>query len=76
MKKNCYIKLTVTIQKDQEDNCWLSRCVELGTSTFGDTIEEAEEAIVEAIELHIEGLIKQGELIRFFKENNIHLFDK
>jgi len=58
------------------DDCWLVRCVELGTSTFGDTIDEAEEAIIEAMELQIEGLIEEGELFRFFSENNIPLSEE
>jgi predicted RNase H-like HicB family nuclease len=76
MAKNCYVKLTVIIQKDTADDLWLARCVELGTSTFGDTIDEAEDAIIEAIDLHIEGLVEEGELFRFFSENNIPLFEE
>ena len=54
-----YVLLTARLQN--EDDVWTARCLELGTSTFGDTLEEAEEAISEAIEWHLDVLGKHGE---------------
>ena len=76
MNKGYYVKLTIIMQKDETENCWLAKCKELGTSTFGDTFEEAQEAIMEAIHLHIEGLIEVGELERFFKDHKIKTISK
>ena len=71
---NSYIVLTVAFR--QEEDVWTVECHELGTATFGDTFEEAEQNITEAIELHLNTLEKVGERERFFKENNIKILKK
>lgn len=63
--------VVLTIEYHREDGQWLARCLELGTSTFGDTFEEAEQAIREAILLHLNTLEDVGERQRFFREHNI-----
>ncbi len=67
-----YILLTVRFER--EDNRWTAECLELGTASFGDTHEEAEETITEAIQLHLDGLEEHGERERFFRENNIAVY--
>lgn len=69
-----YIVLTVAFR--QEEGVWTAECHELGTATFGDTFEEAEQNISEAIELHLNTLEKVGERERFFRENNIKILKK
>ena len=67
-----YVLLTVRLQN--EDDVWTAKCLELGTSTFGDTLEEAEDAISEAIEWHLDALGKHGERERFFSEHGITVY--
>ncbi len=64
----------LTIEYRQEQDRVLARCRELSTSTFGDTFEEAQEAILEAIVLHVNTLEDVGERERFFKEHNIKFY--
>jgi predicted RNase H-like HicB family nuclease len=67
-----YIVLTIIFRK--EDDVWTARCEELGTSTFGETFDEAKESLKEAITLHLNTLEKVGERKRFFEENGIPMF--
>lgn len=64
-----YIILNGKFRK--EGRRWVARCDELGTSTFGRSIREADEHLKEAILCHLNTLGDVGERERFFKENNI-----
>lgn len=52
----------------------VGECVELGTSTFGRSYDEADERLHEAVQLHLEGLEDAGERERFFREHGIELY--
>jgi len=75
MANGGFILLTIFFHKE-EDGRWTAECKELGTSTFGDSLEEARELISEAVCLHLNTLEEVGERSRFFKENNIRIFRK
>ena len=64
----------LTIEYHQEKDHWTARCPQLGTSMFGDSFEEAQEAIIEAIQLHLSGLEEVGKRKRFFKEHDIKFY--
>lgn len=64
-----YVILTLKYHK--EGDRWLARCEELGTATFGRTLEEAQERIREAVTCHLDTLEDVGERERFFREHNI-----
>ena len=66
-----YIELTIKLQQDPEQGVWDAVCLELGTATFGDTIEQATQEIGEMITLHLNGLEVVGERRRFFREHGI-----
>lgn len=66
-----YIVLTCKYHK--EGAKWVAICEELGTSTFGKTLNESQERLEEAIELHVSTLEKVGELKRFIEENKIKI---
>lgn len=72
MKTLCYIKVTLLFQKEK-DGRWTAECKELGTATFGNSLEEVREFIKEAIELQLNSLERNGQRKRFFKENGITL---
>jgi predicted RNase H-like HicB family nuclease len=65
--------LDLSLEFRTEGDSHLARCVELGTSSFGDTPVEAEEAILEAIALHLDALDEHGELKRFLAENGVQI---
>jgi len=68
---DAYVVLTVKFV--EEDDVWTAECLELGTAAFGDTFDEAKDAISEMIELHLNSLEETGMLQRFFSEHNIKL---
>ena len=65
------VVLTCVVEK--EGNQFASYCEELGTSSCGDTIEEAFENIEEAVEVHLDALDEAGELGRVFRERGIEV---
>lgn len=67
-----YIRVTVKIYQEK-DGRWTAECIELGTSSFGDTFEEAEESIMDMIELHLNTLAEVGELKNFLKKHKIKI---
>jgi len=66
-----YVILTLKFNK--EGRRWTAYCEELGTATFGRSLKEAQEKIMEAVVLDLETLEDVGERERFFKEHNIKL---
>ena len=72
MRAKGYIIVTVVFKR--EEGKWTGRCPELGTSTFGSTLDEAFEALGEAIQLQMDTLEDVGECERFLKENNIKFY--
>ncbi|MFQ5864556.1 MAG: type II toxin-antitoxin system HicB family antitoxin [bacterium] len=75
MSTQYYSRLTVIFEK-QDDGRWTATCGELGTATFGNSLQDAQNKIGEAICLHLNTLEDVGERERFLKENNITLYDK
>lgn len=71
MKPNAYVIVTFLFYK--EGNRWVGQCKELGTSTFGRSIQEALERLYEAVGLHLNTLEQVGERERFFHEHSITL---
>lgn len=67
-----YIVLTVVFKF--EDDVWAAECKELGTATLGETIQEAESDIQEAILLHLNTLEQTGEQEAFFLEHGIRVY--
>ncbi|MCK4795014.1 MAG: hypothetical protein KAV87_65400 [Desulfobacteraceae bacterium] len=72
MKSDTYIVVTFLFYK--EGNRWVGQCKELGTSTFGRSIQEAFERLNEAVGLHLNTLEQVGERERFFRDHNITLY--
>jgi predicted RNase H-like HicB family nuclease len=61
-----YIKLRIEIFKESEQ--YVGLCPELNVSSFGDTEEEAEKSIKEAISLFIEECNNMGTLEQVLEE--------
>jgi hypothetical protein len=67
-----FVVLTLAFQRDGRR--WLGRCLEIGTSTYGRTLEQTHAELVELVELHLNALEDVGERERFFAEHSISLF--
>lgn len=67
-----YVILTCKFHK--EHRSWIGFCEELGTSTFGRTLDETEDRLKEAMALHLNTLDDVGEIKRFFEENKIRFY--
>lgn len=66
-----YIDVTTVVER--EGNQFVSVCPELGTSSCGDTVQEALDNLREAIEVHLNGLEEVGERERIFEERGIRV---
>lgn len=74
MANKVFISLTLSISKDEKNHQWLGECKELGTSTFGDSVEEVAKELEELVALHLNTLEDVEERSRFFVENNIIMY--
>ena len=72
MSRLPYIVLTNIFEKEK-DGRWTAYCEELGTETFANTIEEAQDRLKEMVQLHLNTLEDVRERERFFKENGIEI---
>ncbi len=59
---------------EREGDQYVSYCRELGTSSCGDTAEEALDSLADAIDVHLRALAETGELHRELQERNINLY--
>ncbi|MCK4373878.1 MAG: type II toxin-antitoxin system HicB family antitoxin [Candidatus Brocadiae bacterium] len=72
MQPKGYIIVTVTLFR--EDDQWVGRCLELGTAACGETLDEAKEAIEEAIFLHLNTLEETGERKSFLQKHGVRFY--
>ena len=70
-KSGGYIEVTVRFFKEGDQ--WTAQCVELGTATCADTLEEAETAIEDMVHLHLDALGDVGERQKFLKAHGVTL---
>lgn len=63
------MKIDVHIDYFQEDGVIVALCPELQVSSFGETLEEAEKSIKEALELFFEGCEEMGTLHYVLEES-------
>ena len=66
-----YVVLTGLVEKEGDQ--FVSYCRELGSSSCGDTVDEALDNLGDAIEVHLNALKETGELERVFRERNIRI---
>jgi predicted RNase H-like HicB family nuclease len=68
----CHVVLTLVVHK--EDSQYVSRCSELGTTSCGDTVDEAFRNIREATLLYLNAIEEAGERERVFRQKGIQVF--
>ena len=65
--------VTLTLSFEQEGDVWVGDCLELGTSTYADTLEACEGELRELVVEHLNVLEEIGERPAFFEEWGITL---
>jgi predicted RNase H-like HicB family nuclease len=73
MKTGGYIMVTFIFEK--QNRRWAGHCEELGTATFGRTLEDAKQKLDEAVLCHLNTLEDLGEREYFFKKHNIKFYE-
>ncbi len=61
----------LTLKYELEEGQWVGVCLELSTSTFGDSLEEVQDSLTRLVAEHLNLLENAGERERFFTEHNI-----
>lgn len=68
--ENCgYIVLAVNIL--EENGQYTAVCKQLDVATFGSTVEEAYENIINAVQVYLDGLEEEGLMYEVFEEKGI-----
>ena len=75
-KRARQLSVLLTLEFTLEDEVWVGKCRELGTSTFDKDLWKAKEELAELVSLHLNTLESAGEQERFFKEHGIKLLDE
>lgn len=65
----------LTSAVEEEGDQFVSFCTELGTTSCGDSIQEALDNLQEAIWVHLNALEETGERERVFQERGIHVLE-
>lgn len=63
--------IVITLKAHREGEQYVSECVELGLASCGDTLDEAFQAIQNAVTVYLETLQDEGELERVLAERKI-----
>lgn len=66
-----FVVLTCNVEPDHETGGYVSRCPALGVASQGDTVEEAEENIREAVSLYLTAIDEDGELDKIFADRGL-----
>lgn len=72
MASKKFVVLTLTFR--QENNLWVGQCKELGTSTFGRSLQRTHDELLELSAEHLKTLEQLGERAHFFKKHGIPLY--
>ncbi len=67
-----FVVLTLVFRK--EGRVWTGECLELGTATYGRSIEKGKQELVELVELDLNTLEDVGEREHFFKKHNVKFY--
>src|SRR3954452_23924435 len=66
--------VVLTLMFRQENRRWTGECVELGTTTYGRTLRQTHDELVELVALHRDALAAVGERERFFRAHGIRFY--
>ena len=75
MKKNTGLELELSgvVTRDSVAGCYLSECVQLGVASAGKTIEEAKEALQDAVTGFLHVCLDRGTLDKVLRDRGVVL---
>ena len=65
--------LPLTFDLERTGEQWTGTCLELGTSTFGDTFDEVKKELQESVTLQLNEVERLGFIAEFLEENHANL---
>ena len=65
--------IILTFEFSQESGQWVGLCLELGTSTFSDTLEQTRLELQEAVELQLNEVERLGFIQDYLSENHVRV---
>lgn len=63
----------LTFDLEREGDQWTGTCLEFGTSTFGDTLNEVRKELQEAVTLQLNEAERLGFIANYLQENRVPL---
>jgi hypothetical protein len=66
--------VVLTLRFRSERGRWTGECLELGTATYGRTLKQVHDELIELVTLHLNSLEEVGEREHFFRTHNIHCY--
>ena len=60
-----------TLRFEREGSKWVGTCLDLGTSTYGRTLDQVHDALKKLVLEHLDLLEEAEERVRFFEEHGI-----
>jgi len=61
----------LTVDLRQEENVWVGTCLELGTSTYAEALEELQEELASAILLQLNEVERLGFMKEYLREHGV-----
>jgi predicted RNase H-like HicB family nuclease len=61
----------LTLELTQEEDVWVGTCIELGTSTYADSLEELRGELADAIGLQLNEAMRLGFIDDYIQERNV-----
>ena len=65
--------IVLTFEFSQQSGQWVGLCLELGTSTFSDTLEQTRLELQEAVELQLNEVERLGYIEAYLDENHVRI---
>ena len=64
-----------TFEYTEEDNQWVGVCLEIGTSAYADTLDEARQELGDAVVLQLGEAERLGFVSQFLSDNHVTLLE-
>ncbi len=65
--------IVLTLEFSQESDQWVGLCLELGTSTFADTLDQTRVELQDAVELQLNEVERLGYIQDYLAENHVRI---
>jgi hypothetical protein len=68
------IAVLLTLEFKKKRRIWVGKCLELGTATFGDSLEAAKQELIDLTVIHLNGLEEAGLRERIFDARGVKVY--